>query len=94
MLWLFLSLRFAVCRWIVLANLIVLPKPYVVKQSPNHIYISIDDLLLSPQISTRESGKAFEVGEGFVKVCIDTGQLLGGPIKSLNHLFPTIQSVQ
>ena len=60
--------------------------PYVIKEAPNYELVTLDYLLLAPQVSARKPGELTEVPHDLVKIRADLWQLSRVPHDAFNWL--------
>ena len=76
-------------------NLFVAPVPYVVKEAPDYLFVTIYHLLLGPEISRAKSWKVLKEVHHFVKIGLDLGHVsfLWLTAYAFYHFHSTIKSI-
>ena len=76
-----------------LADLVVVPMPDVIEQTPNHICIALYHFVLAPQVPTWKAWEIFQVRKHLVEVGVDARQILRRSVQAFYDLIFTAEAI-
>ena len=84
----------AVGGGVVNADLVEVPVPDVVKQTPDYIAVALDHAALCPKVPWWKTRKLLKIGKHFLKVSRNSCHISRCPVHALNSFISTAYSIQ